>query len=55
MKQLSEQAINEFKEIYKNKFNKDLTNEEANRLGYELLSFFSLIYKPITKNEVDNQ
>lgn len=44
---LSQEAINEFKRIYFKKFNIDLTDEEANRLGIELLVFFKLLFKPV--------
>lgn len=50
MMRLSKKAIDEFKVIYFQKFGVQLTDEQANELGIELLEFFKLIYKPIPKN-----
>lgn len=47
MFQLSQKAIDEFKEIYSQEYQVDLSDENANRLGIELLEFMELIYKPI--------
>lgn len=47
---LSKKAIKEFKVIYKKEFGKDISDEEANTKGLELLRFFKLIYKPIPKS-----
>lgn len=52
--QLSRKALDEFKTIYFKQFNKKLTDDEANRLGIELLEFFKLIYKPIPKQDYEN-
>jgi len=43
---LSEKAIEEFKKIYFKKFNIHISDEEANRLGIQLLEFVKLIYRP---------
>jgi len=51
--QLSHKAISDFKRIYLEKFNHQLSDEEANKLGVELLEFFKLIYKPIPKKEYE--
>lgn len=50
MMRLSKKAIDEFKVIYLQKFGIQLSDEQANELGVELLEFFKLIYKPIPKN-----
>lgn len=47
---LSKEAIDEFKRIYLKQFKKQLSNEEANEKGVELLEFFKLIYKPVAKD-----
>lgn len=52
--QLSHKAISDFKRIYLEKFNQQLSNEEANKLGVELLEYFKLIYKPIPKKEYEH-
>jgi len=51
--QLSSKAIEDFKKIHLKKFGVLLTNDEANRLGIELLEFFRLIYKPIPKKDYE--
>ena len=50
---LSTKAIEEFKGIYQKKFGINLSDDEANKLGVELLKFFKLVYKPIPKNEYE--
>ena len=45
--QLSRKAIDDFKKIYFEEFKIELTDEEANKKGVELLEFIKLIYKPI--------
>jgi len=52
--QLSINAITDFKKVYQKKFGVNLTDSEANEKGVELLEFFSLVYKPIPKNEYAN-
>ena len=48
--QLSNKAIDDFKKIYFEEFRDELTDEEANKKGVELLEFIKLIYKPIPIN-----
>jgi len=48
--QLSRKAIDDFKKIYLEEFKVNLTDEEANKKGLELLNFIKLIYKPIPIN-----
>ena len=50
--QLSKKALDKFKQIYQKEFMVELSDEEANEKGLELLEFFRLIYKPIPKNFV---
>lgn len=54
---LSEKAIHDFKKIYSEEFRVELSDEEANSKGVELLNFVNLIYQPIiiTKNEHDDK
>jgi len=47
---LSKEAIEEFKKIYFNKFKVELSDEEANTKGIELMEFFKLLYKPLPKD-----
>jgi len=46
---LSKEALNEFRQIWKEKFNKELSIQEANQRAFELLSVFKLIYHPMPK------
>lgn len=55
--QLSQKAIIEFKKIYLEEFKIELTDEDANKKGVDLLNFIRLIYRPIPKineNEYGN-
>lgn len=52
MVKLSQQAIEDFKKIYLNKFDTKIPDSEANKLGVNLLEFFRLIYKPIPRSPV---
>lgn len=42
-KQLSRQAIDEFKAIYKDEFGKDLSDDEALEMGLRLLNFLKFL------------
>lgn len=44
---LSDNAIQEFKKIYLKKFGVELSGDQANEKGLELLNFFQLIYRSI--------
>jgi len=48
---LSNEAIKEFKEIYKREFGKIISDEEAQEKGQNLLSFFKIIYRAIPEDE----
>lgn len=43
-KPLPEEAINEFKRLYKAKFNKELSNEEAIKRANNLFSLYEAVY-----------
>lgn len=45
--QLSKKAIEEYKKIFLEESRKELSDEEANRQGIQLLRLMKLIYKPI--------
>jgi hypothetical protein len=51
MKMLSKQAIEEYKQIYKEEFGKEITDKEALEQGERLLQVMKIIYKPIPKDE----
>lgn len=48
---LSRKAIKEFKQIWKEKFNEEISDEEAKRKGLNLLHLFKLIYRPILRQK----
>ena len=44
---LSQEAINEFKKIYRRELGEEISNEKARELGEDLISLFRIIYRPI--------
>ena len=52
--QLSKKAIDEYKAIYKRRFGKDLTDEEAYKQGSNLLRLFQVIYRPLPEKKEDD-
>ena len=48
---LSQKALDEFKEIYKGEFGKELSNEKALELATRLITLMKVIYRPIPKNK----
>lgn len=51
---LSQKAIDELKQIYKEEFNEDLPDQEAWEMAHQLLNFFSIILRPLP-NEVNQE
>ena len=49
--QVSKETIQEFREIYKRKEGKELSNKEALEIATNLLLVFDAIYRPILKKE----
>ena len=44
---LSQKAIDELKQIFKEEFKEDLSDQEAWEMGHSLLNFFSIILRPL--------
>jgi len=44
---LSKEAIEEYKQIYKEKFGEVISDEEAREQGENLIALFRVIYRPI--------
>ncbi len=44
---ISKEALEEFKKIYKDKFKEDISDDEALEMAQRVLTFFSLIYRPL--------
>jgi hypothetical protein len=50
---ISKEYLQKFKELYKKRFNKDLTDQEALEGATKLLRLIEIIYKPMTKAEAE--
>ena len=50
---LTDKDIVEFKKMYKKAFGKDLDDKEAYEKAINLIRMFELVYKPITKKEME--
>lgn len=50
---LSKKALDEFKQIYKQEFDQILNDTEALKKAVALLTIFKLIYKPVTKKQLE--
>ncbi len=50
---LSKEAIEEFKEIYRQEFGKEISDQTALELALNLLTLFQAIYRPVTKKEFE--
>ena len=48
---LSDEQITKFQTLYKNRFGKEISREEAYEQGVKLIRLIELIYKPMTKEE----
>jgi hypothetical protein len=48
---LSEEQITKFQTLYRNRFGKEISREEAYEKGTKLIRLVELIYKPMTKND----
>ena len=47
---LSDEAIEEFRKLYKKHYKTEISFEEARRRGQNLVNLFEVIYRPIPKN-----
>ena len=50
---ISKEKLEEFKNIYKKRFNKTLSDQDALEKGTKLLRLIEIVYKPITQKEYD--
>jgi len=48
---LSEKQITKFQTLYKNRFDVEISREEAYEKGVKLIRLIELVYKPITKKD----
>ena len=47
---LSEAALQEFKKIWMEEFDEEISDEKAAELGINLLTLFNAIYRPVPKS-----
>jgi len=50
---IPKEHLYKFKEFYKKRFNKELTDQEALESGTRLIRLIELIYKPMTQKDYD--
>lgn len=48
---LSDEQVSKFQTIYKNRFGREISREEAYEKGAKLIRLVELIYKPMTEAE----
>lgn len=48
---LSDEQITKFQALYKNRFGKEISREDAFEQGAKLIRLVELIYKPMTEKE----
>lgn len=48
---LSQEQIKQFQTLYKNRFDREISREEAYEQGVKLMRLVELIYKPMTEAE----
>jgi len=48
---LSDEQITKFQTLYKNRFGKEISREEAYEQGAKLIRLVELVYKPMTEDE----
>ncbi len=53
--EVTPEALEEFKRIYRKEFGKEISDEEALEMAQRVLVFFSLIYRPLPDQEEPNQ
>ena len=46
---ISQAALQEFKALYRDEFNKDISDEQATELAINLLTAFNHAYRPVRK------
>ena len=49
--EVTPQALEEFKRIYRKEFGEDISDDEALEMAQRVLTFFSLIYRPFSGQE----
>lgn len=52
---ISDKALKEYKEIYRKKFGKDISDQEALEQATKLITLVDAVYRPIPKEKKDNE
>jgi hypothetical protein len=52
--QVSREAIDDFKQIYKDEFGVELTDDEVKELATQLLRFFGILHQPLPGEDAGN-
>jgi hypothetical protein len=50
----TKEQLDEFKQIYKKEFGKEISDEEALEMATDLINLFKVIYRPIPTNNQEN-
>jgi hypothetical protein len=50
---ISKERLEEFKKIYKKKFGKDISDQDALEQATKLMRLMEIIYKPMTQEQYD--
>ena len=48
---ISKESLEEFKKIYRKRFGKDISDQDALESATKLLNLLRVVYKPMTKEE----
>ena len=48
---LSDEQITKFQELYRNRFGKEISREEAYEQGAQLMRLVEIVYQPMTEDE----
>ena len=50
---LSEQSVSKFQQLYRARFGKEISREEAQEKGLKLIRMIELVYRPMTEAEYE--
>ena len=50
---ISDEALKEYKRIYKEEFGEDISDEKAIEEGTSLLTLFNVIYRPVKRSWIE--
>ncbi|OGZ08924.1 MAG: hypothetical protein A3D67_01520 [Candidatus Lloydbacteria bacterium RIFCSPHIGHO2_02_FULL_51_22] len=50
---LSDEQIRKFQDLYKARFGKEISREDAYEQGVKLMRLIQIVYKPMTKDEYE--